>query len=208
MKIIRINGMHPEQDKIKTARMTMRVGSLIVYPTDTVYGIGANIFDEKAILKVYSAKKRPNNKPVSICLSRVEDMGMVAKMDIQIENFARKILPGSFTLILEKKDCISPLLTSGTDKIGIRIPDNKICRELSNEFPITSTSANISGFDVQEFPADISNQLGDSVDLILDAGACKHGFHSTVIDMTVFPPKIIREGAGAEFFNEIVDLME
>lgn len=196
MKIIKIDGRDPEPEKIEIARNIMKNGSIIVYPTDTVYGIGANIFDEKALLKVFSVKKRPKNKPLSICLSRVEDIEMVAHMDDETEKIIRKILPGPFTLILKKKNSVSPLLTAGSDRIGIRIPDSKVCTDLSRDFPITSTSANISGYDVPESPEEVLKQLGSSVDMIVDAGICKHGIHSTVVDMTVKPPKVMRKGAG------------
>ena len=196
MKIIKIDGTNPEQDKIKIARMAMKKGSIIIYPTDTVYGIGANVFDEKAILKVFSIKKRPLNKPLSICVSKIEDIKHVAQMDVKTETIVRKLLPGPFTIILKKNNIISPLLTAESDKIGIRIPDNSICNDLSKEFPITSTSANLSGYDIPESAEGVLNQLGSSIDIMMDAGICKHGIPSTVIDMTEYPPKVLREGAG------------
>jgi L-threonylcarbamoyladenylate synthase len=196
MKIIKIDGTNSEHDKIKIARMAMKKGSIIVYPTDTVYGIGANVFDEKAILKVFSIKKRPLNKPLSVCISKIEDIKHVAHMDAEAETIIRNILPGPFTIILKKNDNISSLLTAGSDKIGIRIPDNSICKDLSKEFPITSTSANLSGYDIPESADGVLEQLGSSIDIIMDAGICKHGIPSTVIDMTVYPPKVLREGSG------------
>lgn len=203
MKIIVIDETEPEPDKIEIARMAMKQGSIILYPTDTVYGIGSNIFDEKSLLKVFSIKKRSKNKPLSICLSRVEDIKTVAHIDSETEEIIQKILPGPYTIILKKKDNISPLLTSGTDTVGIRIPDSRVCNDLARDFPITSTSANISGYDVPESAEEVLKQLGSSVDIILDAGICKHGIPSTVIDMTVYPPKIIREGAG-NLFNLMI----
>ena len=196
MKIIKIDGTNPNYDKIRIARMAMKKGSIIIYPTDTVYGIGANVFDEKAILKVFSIKKRPLNKPLSVCISKIEDIKHVAHMDAEAETIIRNILPGPFTIILKKNDNISSLLTAGSDKIGIRIPDNSICKDLSKEFPITSTSANLSGYDIPESADGVLEQLGSSIDIIMDAGICKHGIPSTVIDMTVYPPKVLREGSG------------
>jgi L-threonylcarbamoyladenylate synthase len=196
MKIIKIDGTNPDYDKIRIARMAMKKGSIIIYPTDTVYGIGANVFNEKAILKVFSIKKRALNKPLSICISRIEDIKQVAQMDVKAETVIRNLLPGPFTIILKKNDNISSLLTAGSDKIGIRIPDNSICMDLSKEFPITSTSANLSGYDIPESADGVLKQLGSSVDIMMDAGICKHGIPSTVIDMTVYPPKVLREGAG------------
>lgn len=200
MKIIKIDGTNPEPDKIEIVRGALKMGSIIVYPTDTVYGIGANIFDEKAILKVFSIKKRSRTKPLSICLSRIEDIKKVALMDIKIENIIRKILPGPYTLILKKNDNISSLLTAGSDRIGLRIPDNKVCMDLSRDFPITSTSANLSGYDIPESAEEVLEQLGTSIDIMMDAGVCEHAVPSTVIDMTVYPPKVMREGAGNHHF--------
>lgn len=202
MKIVKINSKKPENEKIELAKKILKNGGIVVYPTDTVYGIGVNIFDEKAVQKVYSAKKRSRSKPISICLSRIEDIKEVACIDSNAERIARKILPGPFTLILKKKEGVSPLLTAGEDKIGVRIPDSRICKELSEDFPITTTSANISGMKVPESADGVVKQLGDSVDLILDAGVFEHAVPSTVIDMTVFPPKILRKGSKT-VLNEI-----
>ncbi|AEG18789.1 L-threonylcarbamoyladenylate synthase [Methanobacterium paludis] len=202
MKIVKINSKKPENEKIALAKKILRNGGIVVYPTDTVYGIGANIFDEKAVQKVYFAKKRSRSKPISICLSRIEDIKEVACIDRDTERIARKILPGPFTLILKKKEGVSPLLTAGEDKIGVRIPDSRICKELSEDFPITTTSANISGMKVPESADGVVKQLGDSVDLILDAGVFEHAVPSTVIDMTVFPLKILRKGSKT-VLNEI-----
>ena len=204
MKIIKIDGTNPESDKIKIAKMAMKKGSIIIYPTDTVYGIGANVFDEDAILKVFSIKKRPINKPLSVCISRIEDIKLVAQIDSKAENIIRKILPGPYTIILKKNENISSLLTAGSDNIGIRIPDNNLCRDLSRDFPITSTSANLSGYDIPESVDEVLNQLGSSVDIMIDAGICKHGIPSTVIDMTVYPPKVLREGAGNICLENII----
>jgi L-threonylcarbamoyladenylate synthase len=181
----------------------MKQGSIIVYPTDTVYGIGANIFDEKALLKVFSIKKRSVHKPLSVCLSRIEDIKMVAHTDIAKDELIKKILPGPFTIILKKNDTIPSILTAGGENIGIRIPDNQVCMDLSRDFPITSTSANLSGYDVPESVNGVLNQLGNSIDIVLDTGLCKHGFHSTVVDMTVYPPKLLREGAGMELLKKM-----
>ena len=194
MKILKINANNPEKDKIKAAISVLKRGGTIVYPTDTVYGIGANILDVEAVQKVYQVKKRSPLKPISACVSKIEDIHKIAYMDKNTEKMVEKILPGPFTVILKKKENVSSILTSGGEKIGVRIPDSKVCMELSTAFPITTTSANISGEKIPESLNGILKQVGDGVDLILDAGVCKHGTHSTVIDMTD-SPKIVRKGA-------------
>lgn len=194
MKILKINANNPEKDKIKTAVNVLKRGGTVVYPTDTVYGIGANIFDAKAVQKVYQVKERSPLKPISACVSKIENIHKIAYMDENTEKMIEKILPGPFTIILKKKKSVPSLLTSGGGKIGVRIPDSKVCMELSNAFPITTTSANISGKKIPESLDGILKQLDGGVDLILDAGVCKHGIHSTVIDMTD-SPRIVRKGA-------------
>ncbi len=194
MKILKINANNPEKDKIKAAVNVLKRGGTIVYPTDTVYGIGANILDEEAIQKVYDAKKRSPSKPISACVSKIQDIHKIAHMDKNTEKLVEKIFPGPFTVILKKKKDVPAVLTAGGDKIGVRIPDSRVCMELSSQFPITTTSANISGEKIPESLDGILKQLDSSVDLILDAGTCKHGIHSTVIDMTA-SPKIVRKGA-------------
>ena len=208
MKILKINWSNPDPAKIYIAKDFLKKGYIIVYPTDTVYGIAANIYNENAILNVFKAKNRPMNKPLSICLSKIEDIKSVAHMDNKTEKIVQKLFPGPFTVILRKKNIISPNLTAGTDKIGIRIPDNQLSQDLASDFPITSTSANISGLDVPESPTEIIEQIGSSVDLILDAGICKYGHHSTVVDMTYEHPRIIREGAGYKTISEIIKSSE
>ena len=194
MKILKINANNPEKDKIKAAVSVLKRAGTVVYPTDTVYGIGANIFDAKAVQKVYQVKKRSPLKPISTCVSKIEDIHKIAHMDEDTEKMIEKILPGPFTVILKKKESVPSILTSGGEKIGVRIPDSKVCMELASAFPITTTSANISGEKIPESLDGILKQLDGGVDLILDAGVCKHGIHSTVIDMTN-SPKIVRKGA-------------
>lgn len=204
MKLIKINPENPETAKIEMAREILRQGGTIVYPTDTVYGLAANIFHEKAVLKVYQMKKRLKNKPISVCLSQIQDIKTVAQLDPDLEKIVQKILPGPYTLILNKKDNLQSRVTAGTDKIGIRIPNNVICRELSRKFPITTTSANISGHPSPTSARKAQKELDDKPDIILDSGPCSDGISSTVVDLTVTPPRIIREGAGMEKLLSII----
>lgn len=204
MKIMKINSKSPEKEKIEFARKILKSGGIIVYPTDTVYGIGADISNEKALKKVYEAKRRSRTKPLSVCLSKTEDVHKVAYVNDDIEFFIRKILPGPFTVILKKKKGISPILTGGKDRIGVRIPQSRVCMELSRDLPITTTSANISGMKVLKSSEDVMEQLGDSADLMLDSGICESVVPSTVVDMTSSHPKVLRKGSG---FEEIMKML-
>jgi len=191
MKIIKLNSQNPEKAKIRQIKGVLENDGIIVYPTDTIYGLGANIYSETAVGKIYSLKNRDYLKPLSVCLSEIEDIEKVAYL--KGKDLIAQILPGPFTIILKKKEHIPSFLTAGSEKIGIRIPDNNICREITREFPITSTSANLSGEKVPKSVNEIKKQLGSSVDLIIDGGPTK-GIPSTVIDLTSHPPKILREG--------------
>jgi len=195
MKIIQINTEKPEQDKIEFALNLLRDGGTVVYPTDTIYGLGVNIYDINAIKKVFNIKKRSFNKPLSICVSQISDINSVAYLDKTKIDFINEILPGPFTIILRKKEYISNLLTAGGGKIGIRIPNNKICMELANLFPVTTTSANLSGRKPSGSVNEVVEQLEDSVDLILDTGKSENELPSTVIDLTLNTPKVVREGS-------------
>ncbi len=193
MKIIKISPKNPEWKKIEFARDVLENGGTVVYPTDTIYGLGVSIYDKNAIKKVFHIKKRSFNKPLSVSVSRISDISRIAYLDETHMRVINEILPGPFTIILRKKECVSTLLTAGEDKIGIRIPNNKICMELTELFPITTTSANLSGKKPPESVNEVIEQLDDSVDLILDAGKSENNSPSTVIDLTVNPPKILRE---------------
>jgi L-threonylcarbamoyladenylate synthase len=196
MKLIKIDADSPEKEKIEMALDILRNGGTAVYPTDTVYGLAANIFQEKAVSDVYQMKQRPLNKPTSVCVSQIEDIEPLAHLNQKANDIIQKILPGPYTLILNKKETVPQQITAGTDKIGIRIPDNTICRELSREFPITTTSANISGHPSHKSAQEAHRELGDHPDIIIDSGPCRGGISSTVVDLTVTPARILREGAG------------
>lgn len=203
MEIIKINPQKPQKETIESAVNILMEGGTVVYPTDTVYGLGANILSEKAIKKVYSIKKRTYDKPLSICVSQIEDITKYAYLDQRGEEIVNKILPGPFTIILNKKESICSLITAGGGKIGIRIPDSKVCKELTKRFPITSTSANLSGKKVPQSIEEVIEQLDDSVDLILDSGKTS-GTPSTVIDLTSNPPKILRTSSLSLNINDLI----
>lgn len=194
MKLVKINPQKPEIDKINQAIGVLENEGTVVYPTDTIYGLGANISSENAIKKVYSLKRRSFNKPLSVCVAGIDDIHKIAYLDEKGEQLVGKIFPGPFTIILRKKEHISSVLTASGEKIGVRIPDSKICQELARKFPITTTSANLSGGEAPESVDDVIKQLGDSVDLILDAGKSENKIPSTVIDLTMKTPKILRKG--------------
>ncbi|MDO5851869.1 MAG: L-threonylcarbamoyladenylate synthase [Methanobacteriaceae archaeon] len=172
----------------------LQEGKIVVYPTDTIYGIGANIFNLNAVKKVYNIKQRPFNKPLSITVNNIDQLESITKIDTKTKSIVKKLLPGPYTLILKKTDKIHPLLTSNTNKVGIRMPDNRIALELAEEFPITSTSANITGQITGRTIHEIKKQLKDNVDIYLDMDLISNKTPSTIIDLTGNSPKILRKG--------------
>ncbi len=185
---------------ISKASAIIRKNGIVIYPTETVYGIGANIFSDDSLLKLFAIKKRDPDKPVSaaVCDFRMmEDLVYTRKEEQQ---FINHFLPGPVTVILRKKDRVPDLLTSGSDLVGIRYPAHETTIELIRHsgVPITSTSANISG----EAPPRKVDEIRIRADYVLDGGECT-GEPSTVVDLV--HRSILRKGAK---YMEVLDFLE
>ena len=171
-------------------------GEIIVYPTDTLYGLGADVFNKKAVKKIFEIKKRSFDQPISVAVSCIEDLEKIAFVDERVHKIIDTFLPGSLTLVLNKKKIIPDIVTADLDNIAIRIPDNKLALELLSIFgPLTCTSANIHNQKTPSVISDISMQFkpGD-ISVYIDDGKLE-GKPSTIIDLTHETPKILRKGA-------------
>jgi L-threonylcarbamoyladenylate synthase len=175
----------------------IKSGKIVVYPTDTLYGIGVNALDKKMIGKVFKIKGRKINKPLLIAVDSLKTAGKYVKFNNTSLKLAKKFLPGPLTLILPLKKKLPKILTQGKNEVGIRIPDNKFTLEFIRKcgFPLTSTSANISGGLNPTTSAEAIKQIGDHVDLIIDAGRCKYKKPSTIVRIVNNEIEIVREGA-------------
>lgn len=196
VKILEATGKEPNVSAIAEAAAAIRVGNLIIYPTDTVYGLGADACSDAAVRKVFDAKQRPPKTPLPIAVNSFEMARKIAESTPAAERLFERFLPGPLTMILTAKPKISKLVTAGTGKIGIRVPNHPVALKLI-EFvggPITTTSANLSGKPSPCVVKDAIEQVGRSVTLALDAGKCKLGVPSTVVDLASGHPKILREG--------------
>ncbi len=172
----------------------LQQGELIVYPTDTLYALGADIFNEEAVRKVYMVKRRPLSEPLPVAVSCVEEISRVAKLDPDAEKLVKRFLPGPLTIILPRKPSVPGIVTSGGESIAIRIPDNISALTLLSQFgPLTVTSANLHGVKPPGFIKDIKLQLRDKVALYIDEGELS-GPPSTIVDLTTKPPRVVREG--------------
>ncbi len=175
---------------IKKAAEIIKKGGVVVYPTETVYGIGASIFSENALKSIFEIKKREKGKPVSVAVSGLKMMDELVYMSEMEKSFIKKFLPGPVTVLLKKKKTVPDILTPGTDLVGIRYPDNRealMLIELAG-VPITSTSANFSG----DEPPKSVDEIKISVDYIIDGGTGS-GEPSTVVDLQ--NRRIVRKGA-------------
>lgn len=186
---------HPD---IERGVEVLRRGGLVAYPTDTLYGLGANAFNEKAVDRVYQAKCRPPQKAIPLLLASADDLHLVAEEIPDIaQRLASSFWPGALTLILKSSSRIPRVVTGRGDKVAVRVPDHPVPRELMAQLgaPITGTSANVSG-GPSPLSADlVLEQLGEMVDLIIDCGPCPGDQPSTVVDVSGERPGLIREGA-------------
>ncbi len=183
-------------DAIMHAAEDVAAGKLIVYPTETVYGIGADPFNQKAVKNLYMAKKRPFDMPLSVAVSDKKMMEKVAVLNENAEKLIDTFLPGPLTIIIKKREEIPDLVTSGSQKVGLRIPENRIALELVKRTgPIISTSANLHSHPdaVDVNPA--IRDLGDKVSTYLDAGPCTLGKPSTIVWLNAGEIELVRQGA-------------
>lgn len=196
VKVLEVNQKAPNLKAIAEAAATIRAGRLVVYPTETVYGLGADACSDEAVVKVFTAKVRPIEDPISIAVSSFEMARQFTQLAPGAEAIFRKFLPGPLTVILEAKPTISKLLMAGTENVGVRVPEHPVALKLLDFVggPITSTSANLSGKPAPSTAREALDQLGKNVDLVLDSGKCKLGVPSTVVDLTKEPFEVLREG--------------
>ncbi|MBA3680193.1 MAG: threonylcarbamoyl-AMP synthase [Bacteroidetes bacterium] len=159
-------------------------GKLVAIPTETVYGLAANALNEKAVLSVFEAKQRPFFDPLIIHLPNIESIVKYAVLeDERLQKLAKAFWPGPLTLLLPKKDSIPGLVTSGLDRVAVRIPNHALTLELLNKInvPLAAPSANPFGYVSPTEPAHVNKQLGTKIDYILDGGACDVGLESTIV---------------------------
>jgi L-threonylcarbamoyladenylate synthase len=183
---------------VERAIRILKNGGIVAFPTDTIYGLGANAFDEDAVLRIYEAKIRPRNFALTLLLADTSQIKLVAESIPKMAwKLAEKFMPGALTIVLNKSMAVSNMITGEGNTVAVRIPNHPVPIALVKGLgaPITGTSANISGGNNPLTAEDVFKQLRYRVDMIIDGGRCPIGVSSTVLDLTTNPPKIIREGA-------------
>ncbi len=197
MEHLHINPKNPQGRLIRRAAMVLAEGGIICYPTDTVYGVGCDIFNKKAIERVYRLKGKGRRDPLSFICPNLQGIAQYAHVSDYAYRVMRRLLPGPYTVVLPATRVVPDILMSNRKTVGIRVPDNRICLMLLEEFgkPIVSTSASLAGGEILHEPEAIAEALGPHIDLFLDSGPS--GLEpSTVIDLTGEEPVVLREGKG------------
>lgn len=184
-------------EEINHAVRILREGGLVAFPTETVYGLGADAKNPDALRKIFLAKQRPMDHPVIVHLSDIHQIAEWAK-DVSTDAFllAKTFWPGPLTLILKKKDGVSDLVTGGQNSIGLRMPNHPVARELLHAFGsgLAAPSANRFGHISPTTASAVREELGDTVNCILDGGSCEVGVESTIIDVSGDEASVLRPG--------------
>jgi L-threonylcarbamoyladenylate synthase len=188
---------------VDDAAAAAREGRLVVYPTETVYGLGADALDADAVAAVFDAKRRDRSEPVSMAVPSVDAALEHVRPSDRAERFMRALLPGPVTVVVERGPAVPDALTAGRDRVGVRVPDDETALALLEQTPpLTATSANVSGRPSARRPADVDPEIRDAAAVVLDAGETPGG-GSTVVDPDA--GEIIREGAAADGVRAYLD---
>jgi tRNA threonylcarbamoyl adenosine modification protein (Sua5/YciO/YrdC/YwlC family) len=195
--LLTINPDNPQLRLIRQAVTILRNGGVIAYPTDTIYGIGCDVFNKKAIERIYIIKQKNRKEPLSFICPDLKDVSKYAIVSNTDYKIMRRFFPGPYTFVLRGTRLVPQLMLTKRKSVGIRVPDNKICLMLLQEFgnPIVSTSVNTVINETVNDPYEIDQRLGNTLDLIIDGGIL--GFDSSsVIDLTTDLPSVLRVGKG------------
>jgi L-threonylcarbamoyladenylate synthase len=198
-KTEKIDPFKPDDKVLDRAAKCIKRGEVIVCPTDTGYAFSTDALDPRAVAKVFHLKCRAYSNPIHIAVSSVTEAAKYAHLADVARYLASRYLPGALTLVLKKREIVPAMLVAGLDTVGIRIPDNKIILLLAEMTgrPLTATSANISGRPATYSVDEVTAQLGDKlsqVAMMLDQGALPSRELSTIVDLSVSPPQLIRQG--------------
>lgn len=195
--IMTINPKNPQIRLIRKVVDVLKEGGVIGYPTDTIYGVGCDLFNPEAIRKIHRIKKIEGNKPLSFICSDLKDISRYAYVSNYAYKMMKRLLPGAYTFILNATKLVPKIAMTRQKTVGIRIPDNKICLALVKEVghPIISTSVYKLDESLYNDPSEIEERFGKRLDLVIDGGVIV-AEHSSMIDLTDDFPKVIRRGKG------------
>ena len=207
-KILEINPKRIDLAKIKIAAEEIKKGNLVAFPTETVYGLGADVLNEKAVAKIFKAKGRPFNDPLIVHIADVKELNRLSKHVPPVAlKLAKVFWPGPLTLVLKKSELVSDIITAGLDTVAIRMPADNIALSLIREAqtPIVAPSANIFGRTSPTNAQHVEDDLGGKIEMIIDGGKTKVGVESTVLEITAKPVQMLRAGGvSVEQLKEVI----
>ena len=192
-----------KEEVIRKAAFTLIRGGVVIYPTETVYGIGARVFSKEAVERVFAIKKRPLSMPLSVAVSSFTMANEVAELSDSDLELLEALLPGPVTFLVKRSPKLPDMVTAGSPLVGIRYPDHaQTLKLIELSGPITSTSANLTGLPPPRSLDEVDPRLANEVDLILDGGKSRFGKPSTLVDLE--SRKVIREGARIDRVRELI----
>jgi len=189
--------LSPTEDNLRRAGEILARGGLVAFPTETVYGLGADAFDARAVARVFEAKARPSFDPLIVHVASIEGVDKVADAsNAKARSLMETLWPGPLTLVLPRLATVPDIVTSGLETVAVRLPSHPVARAIIvfSGTAVAAPSANPFGRLSPTTAEHVARGLGDKVDLIIDGGPCSVGVESTVLDMTVDPPRILRPG--------------
>lgn len=194
VKVLRL-GVVSVEGAVAEASQVVRSGGLVVYPTDTVYGLGADPLNEAAVNRAFEAKRR-EAKPMPVLVSNIEAAKRLVYVNEEAEALMRIFWPGPLTIVLPSRGVVPSRVTAGLPSLGVRMPSHPVALRLIEACggALIGTSANISGRPPPKTVEEALLQIGDAVDLAIDAGPAPHGMPSTVVDLSSGEPRLVREG--------------
>lgn len=189
--------MEPDEAAIAAGAKALAAGRLVAFPTETVYGLGANALDPDAVAAIFAAKGRPTDHPLICHVASADALApLVAEVTPAARALAGAFWPGPLTLVMPRSRAVPDAVTGGRDTVAVRVPAHPVALALLRAFdgPVAAPSANRFGRPSPTTAADVADELGDAVAVILDGGPCEIGIESTVVDLTCDPPQVLRPG--------------
>lgn len=211
-KLLKVNPQEPEIEKIREAANIIKHGGLVAFPTETVYGLGADALNAEAVLALFEAKNRPLDNPPIVHIENVADVYRLAQqVPAQAEKLMQAFWPGPLTLVFKHSKTVPDVTVAGLDTIAVRMPQHKVALALIKESgcPIAAPSANIAGKPSPTSAQHVFEDLNGRIDTIVDCGPTRIGVESTVLDVSVEPPMLLRPGgASLEALRSVVNKVE
>jgi L-threonylcarbamoyladenylate synthase len=195
--VLKVNPKKPETEKVRAAAKIIKEGGLVAFPTETVYGLGADALNAKAVLALFTAKNRPLDNPPIVHVENAADVYKLARqVPPKAEVLMREFWPGPLTLVFRRSHIVPEVTVAGLDTVAVRMPKHQVALALIKESgcPIAAPSANLAGKPSPTSAKHVFDDLNGRIDAILDGGATRIGVESTVLDVSVDPPMLLRPG--------------